>query len=388
MYHLFSSFDKKEKFLCEVIRHKAALKPKILFDFIEELGLEQCFKICSENNVLDISAGNLLSVGIEIPEQWKYHYYETSRRIEGFMLELDKVASLFFDAGIKMVALKNSGICRGIYRHNGLSPMGDLDVLVLQSQFFKAHSILVHNGYVLKFRSNLENDEIQAAAVNGSAEYYRVLPSGDTLWFELQSRAVAGRWIQKCHEPNTEDLMARAAFIDGSKAVLLQTEDNLLQVCLHTAKHSYVRSPGFRLHTDVDRIVRSGRAIDWDCFLQRVAELKVKTPCFFSLYLAKEVLQTPIPKDVLTRLQPPNWKFYFMLHSIKSVGVFNPEEKKWNSLTYIIFVLFLFDDLKSLWHAIFPAKEDLAFGGDQGIAQVFLMRCKRLCNLLFKRTLS
>ena len=51
--------------------------------------------------------------------------------------------------------------------------------------------------------------------------------------------------------------------VNGSNVRILAPEDNLLQVALHTAKHSYVRAPGFRLHSDVDRVVRF-QSIDWN----------------------------------------------------------------------------------------------------------------------------
>jgi len=57
--------------------------------------------------------------------------------------------------------------------------------------------------------------------------------------------AVAGRWIRPDQEPGAEELLARSISIPGSAARLLAPEDNLLQIALHTAKHSYVRAPGF-----------------------------------------------------------------------------------------------------------------------------------------------
>ena len=53
-----------------------------------------------------------------------------------------------------------------------------------------------------------------------------------------------------------DDLIDRSQQIEGTSLRILSPEDNLLQVCLHTAKHSYVRSPGFRLHLDVDQLFR------------------------------------------------------------------------------------------------------------------------------------
>ena len=94
--------------------------------------------------------------------------------------------------------------------------------------------------------------------------------------------AAGGRAVDSAdQEPQAEELLARSVPIPGSAARLLAPEDNLLQVALHTAKHSYVRAPGFRLHTDVDRIVRR-QPLNWEVFLTRVMSLEVKTPVYFS----------------------------------------------------------------------------------------------------------
>ena len=85
------------------------------------------------------------------------------------------------------------------------------------------------------------------------------------MWVELQWRPVAGRWIREDQEPNADDLINRSLPITGTNVRLLAPEDNLLQVCLHTAKHSYMRAIGFRLHTDVDRIVNY-QNINWNIF--------------------------------------------------------------------------------------------------------------------------
>ena len=59
--------------------------------------------------------------------------------------------------------------------------MGDIDVLVRKSDFRKGHSILVDHGYTLKFRSPLEEENLEKAEQGGGAEYAVELPDGSRL---------------------------------------------------------------------------------------------------------------------------------------------------------------------------------------------------------------
>ena len=261
----------------------------------------------------------------------------------------------FRQGNISLVALKNGGIARGIYPCPGCCPMGDIDVLIEKKHFRQAHQILLDNGYHFEFRSPLEEVELSAAEAGGGAEYWKILPNGEKFWLELQWRPVAGRWIRPDQEPKAEDLMARSLPIEGTAVRLLAPEDNLLQVALHTAKHTYVRAPGFRLHLDVDRIVHY-QEIDWKVFVQRVLDLQVKTPVYFSLAIPKELFETPIPDWVLVRLRPPVWKEKLIVAWLNRVGLFNPQEKKFGRVGYIVFTSLLYDDLSGLLRGIFPDK--------------------------------
>ena len=78
--------------------------------------------------------------------------------------------------------------------------MGDIDVLVRKQDFREAHKVLTDHGYEMKFRSPLEEENIEKAERNGGAEYAVKLANGNNLWFELQWRPVAGRWIRPDQE--------------------------------------------------------------------------------------------------------------------------------------------------------------------------------------------
>jgi len=309
-------------------------------------------------------------------------------RISSYMDALESTAKLLEKEGIQLLALKNSGITRGLYPYYGSCPMGDIDVLVKRSDFKRAHEILTKNGFTMKFRSPLEREDIEHAFVEGGAEYQVNLPNGDKLWFELQWRPISGRWIQPSQEPKADELIDSSVAIEGCSTRLLGPEDNLLQVCLHTAKHTYVRAPGFRLHTDVDRIVRTCE-IDWDLFLSKVVLLKVKTAVYFSLAFAFELLNTPVSQKHLERIKPPFWKKKLITKWLQKVGLFDPDGKKWGRLGYVIFVSLLYDNFGGLLRGIFPEKNVIK--EKYGIRypwQIPFYYIIRLIDLALKRTLA
>lgn len=348
-----------QEMLCEAI---ASTDPKLKSDAALrlwlDLGDELAFKLVKINQVDSIFAHILLdAVGSEkVSNYWLKTHKVTHDLISAYLLELDRIANKFFNNEIPLVALKNAGIARGIFPCPGCCPMGDLDVMVERSQFRKAHQILLHEGYHFKFRSPLEKAELSAAEEGGSAEYWKILPNGEKLWFELQWRPVAGRWIRPDQEPSAKELIARSMTIPDTKVRLLAPEDNLLQVALHTAKHSYIRAPGFRLHTDVDRIVALQK-IDWDVFLGRVIALQVKTAVYFSLVIPFSLFNTHIPEEVLKRLRPSVWKEKLISRWLHKAGFFNPDERKFSHIGYIVFTALLYDDLSGLWRGIFPQKD-------------------------------
>jgi len=362
-------------------------REKAVRRFIATLGDKNAFSLAQANEVSSVVAHALMDAyGVEnVPAHWIKVHEENYTRIAAYLDELDRIAKLLDKEGIQLVVLKNGGIARGIYHCPGCCPMGDLDVLIERRHFRHAHKILLDDGYQFEFRSPLEKAKLAAAEKGGGAEYWKILPGGEKLWFELQWRPVAGRWIRPDQEPDSEELMSRSVPIPGSAVRLLSPEDNLFQATLHTAKHSYVRAPGFRLHLDVVRIVRY-QAIVWDMFLKRVIELEVRTAVYFSLVIPKLIFGTPIPDEIMKQLKPAIWKEQLIGRCLQRAGLFNPDEKKFSRLMYITFNALLYDDLNGLIKGIIP---DSGWMRDKyGIEAkncVLAFYLKRLKDMAFRR---
>ena len=375
--------------MVKVLTHRDFLDCERVKTLYQCVGDQQVFECCDRNNISSIAADALAQCyGWEnLSIRWQQAYEVVDTRIRQYMVELEKAGTLLGSHGIPLVALKNSGIAMGLYPHYGACPMGDVDVLVRKSDFRNAHKILIENGYIFKFRSLLEEENLDKAEQGGGAEYSVLLHNGDSLWFELQWRPVAGRWIRPDQEPTADELVERSVQFEGKTVRVLSPEDNLVQVALHTAKHTFVRAPGFRLHTDVDRIVRTEN-INWELFETRVCSLQVKTAVFFSLAFAHDLLDTPIPSDLIDRIRPNAWKQRLMIRSLKKVGLFEPEAKKWRRLGYIIFVSLLYDDVKGFIKGVFPSVTSINdYYSNRNKLLIPVLYLRRITRLIFQHTL-
>lgn len=379
-----------ENLLCRSVSGDLNQRTGAAIELRRLLGDEALFSLAKRNDIASILAHALSQSGNgDLLTCWTETLSETESRISGYLSELDRIADAFSKEGIGLVALKNGGIARGIYPFVSCCPMGDLDVLVERKHFSRAHELLVSTGYHFQFRSPLEAADLDVAEESGGTEYWKILPNGSKLWFELQWRPVAGRWIRPDQEPAASDLIARSVSIPNTSVRLLSPEDNLLQVCLHTAKHSYVRAPGFRLHLDAERIVGAYPGFDWDLFVERVLKLEVKTAVYLSLLIPRELFGTRIPQQVLKQLAPSQWREKLMTKWLNRVGLFNPLEKKFGDAGYILFTSLLYDDVSGFLRGVLP---DRAFMhnryGFQNAALLPYYYVRRLVDLVVRRGLS
>jgi len=335
-----------EQVACAAMRCGPSTNLLVLYRQIEDAAL---FALAQENRIDSIVAHGLIKVlGEEnTSAPWRKAHEQTTRQINDYIAELDVLSERLAQKGIKLIVLKNGGIARGRLTCPGCVPMGDLDLFNEKNDFAIAHDILLANNYTLCFRNPLIKSDLDHVMQEGGGEYWKILPNGKKLWVELSWRVVAGRWINKNQEPSTTKLFDKSQPIEGTHVRLLCPEDNLLQVCLHTAKHSYVRAPGIRLHLDVDRIMNH-YAIDWSKFTAMTVNAQIKTAVYFSLIIPKVLFETPIPFEVLRLLRPGTLKADLIARLIVRAGIFQPDKQKFSKIAYIIFHILLYDNFRQL----------------------------------------
>ncbi len=354
-----------EHVVCAAIRFTPPDNLQNLYQVVNDTEL---FEFAQQNRVESIVAHSLIeSLGaVQTPAHWREAHEQTTKRISDYMAKLDELSEHLAQKGVELIALKNGGIARAGIACIGCVPMGDIDLLIKEKDFNASHQTLFDLGYTLCFRNPLIINDLASALVEGGGEYWKILPSSEKFWLELQWRAVAGRWINKTQEPDSNELFSRSRSIAETKVRLLCPEDNLLQVCLHTAKHSYVRAPGIRLHLDVDRIVNY-YSIDWKKFIAMAINAQIKTAVYFSLLMPKILFETPIPDEVLKSFHPGTIKTALIARLIVRAGIFNPDKQKFSRFVYVFLNVLLYDNYRQLTYSIlskvgnFSQLKDLVF---------------------------
>lgn len=347
--------DPYYRLMMDMVRERRSVKDnQDICDRFAMMNTEQLYEVCHEHELEGVAGACALSLGLTLPDIWKKEYLRQKERQEFLMNKAIEVCKIMDDNGIAMAVLKNGGIMIGMVHEPVKCPMEDIDSLVRKTDFYKAHEILISNGFRFKFRSEFEFEKLDEAYRDGSTEYYIEMPDGEKIWFELAWRAVAGRWIRPDLEPDTDGLLARASMPSGTKVRVLSPEDNLLQVCIHTAKHSYVRAPGLRLHMDVDRIV-AHNDIDWKLLLEKVNATHVRASTYLSLYIPSVILKTDIPQWVMDELKSS--KTEMLLGMLGKVGLPHPKQRKFNKFQFLRFQTALYDNSSDMLHTLYPNKE-------------------------------
>lgn len=340
----------------------------------EEELLEECIKLEIAAIVYFEHEQRGLSF-LTLPE-WALAFNKTDQQVGKLFSVLEEISVILKNHNIDVLLLKNTGIAKIGSLPCGANPMGDIDLLVRADHLVKVDKLMLENGFVrMAEKQGIEPHEFEYVLNRGGAK----------LRVEVQTRPVSGRWISSEQEPSGDFLWDNAKRIGVTNCFTFTPELALLLVGLHTAKHSFVRAPGFRLHTDVDRIV-AGSNIDWAAFLLLARTFKVTVPVYFSLELARRFLGTKIPKFVLNDLKPSGLKVYFIETSLKRVGFLDPMAPKWSRVGYILFVVALFDDNKQFLRSVFP---DLSLPsyGYQALNQKygFFAHAIRIVDLMFNR---
>lgn len=356
---MFKSFlqDPYNKLIVLLVKDKRTVKEEEEIKYlVSNLDMQELFRTAKKHEVSSIMFPNIKQYYYN--EEWEQDYVAVKAQLAWMIASTQMLAEALNEQNIPLIALKNAGITIAFMDDYGKCPMGDIDTLVRKNDFIKAHKIALTKGFDFHFRSIYEKENLETAFADGSTEYlYK--DNGREMWLEIAWRAIAGRWINQKNEPKAEDLFNNAILLRDKGIYILSPEDNLLQVSIHTAKHSYIRKPGFRLHLDVERIVNYCD-IDWEKFIIKVKESHTKTAVYFSLRCASDLFNTPIPNYVMDQLKPNRLKRRFVSKVIERGMALHGNGKQMGKVKFIAFQACLYDDLKELFAVAFPGKTQLS----------------------------
>ena len=208
------------------------------------------------------------------------------RRSLWFTGELARILEHFERHGLRVVPYKGPLLAETVYGDVALRNFSDLDFLIAPADFARAREGLREIGY-------------QPSSP--------LAPAIERYWlrhgYECSFDGAAGRHLVELQwrmlprfyavDLRTEDLLSRAgrASLGGREVRALAPEDGLLALCLHAAKHLWMRLIWVCDIAETVRVV----AIDWAEFRRRAQSLGVSRIAAVSFRLAETLLGAELP---------------------------------------------------------------------------------------------
>jgi hypothetical protein len=209
--------------------------------------------------------------------------------------ELIKILDLFRSYGIQGIPYKGPALAVQAYGDVTLREFEDLDIILRQSDLPKAHEVMLGLGYRPKFDWILSPG---AAASTVPGEYnYR--DEKRRLMVELHTELTL-RHFPKA--PDLDEFSQRLVSVklNDQEVRTFPVEDGLPILCIHGAKDFWER---FSWIADISELVRRYENLDWDVTIRRARALSAERMFNLGLSLAAELLDTPVPSEILQRVQ-------------------------------------------------------------------------------------
>lgn len=226
-------------------------------------------------------------VPIEQMEWLRLHARTVAARALQLAARLGEIVERAGQAGIPCVPYKGPVLAEMAYGNLGLREFVDLDFILLQENLREAWKLLEDLGYrpvnaALAADSAVARDECVFVSTEKSVQV------------ELRTEITLRHFPA---QPSLESLLgARVPVtVAGKRLPTFCPEDTLTLLAVHGTKDFWARLLWI---CDVDRLVQIP-GFDWDRALDRAGQMGCRRMTHLALLLASELLETPMPREVL-----------------------------------------------------------------------------------------
>ena len=209
--------------------------------------------------------------------------------------ELLGLLNRFEAHGIPAVPFKGPALAASMYGNLALRPFDDLDILVRRRDVLRAKSLLVAQGYRTEYALAPAQEALFVRLHSGLGLYHE--PRG--ILVELQWELIE-RYFCVPFDPERPWARLGQSRLLGASVPALPPEDLLVFLCVHGAKHLWVRLCWI---CDVAELIRAHPRIDWGAVTGQARELGAERMLLLGLSLASELLGAPLPDDLRRRVR-------------------------------------------------------------------------------------
>ncbi len=204
--------------------------------------------------------------------------------------ELVRLTGLLKAAGIDAIAFKGPVLAATAYGSIDLRQFVDLDILVRQSDLPRIAEILTAEGYL---SPHTRREGLATGYFQESEDAF--FAAGGTGAIDVHWK-ITPRTFRFAPDEEFFWRRAQAVELDFGSVTAIAPEDLLLFICVHAAKHGWVHLGSI---CDVAETIRARPAIDLMAILNQATTLGSRRIFLTGIYLAHELVDAPIPDDVL-----------------------------------------------------------------------------------------
>src|SRR5882757_6348835 len=259
------------------------------------LDWSEILRLAEHHGVLPLLARNLSAHARELPSQVEQSlrsaFDGNARRNLWFASELVRITNHFENKNIRVIPYKGPMLAESAYGDVALRNFGDLDFLISPADFKHAKEALGELGY---WPSSDFSPAVERFWLRNGYERSFDSTAGKYL-VELQW-ALLPRFFAV--DFRIQDLLARSgpASLGGRQVLRLSPEDLLLVLCLHAAKHLWMRLIWI---CDIAETMRTQK-VDWSLVSARARELGILRIVGVSFWLAQTLLDFPLCEPAQT----------------------------------------------------------------------------------------
>ena len=293
--HVFAGVNatKEFDFLCSCAGAELSSERIASIEGWNESGIDwsELLRLAEHHGVLPLVARNLNAHAHGLPPEIEHSlrsaFEANARRNLWFASELVRIADQLEKKHLRAIPYKGPVLAESSYGDVALRNFGDLDFLISPADFERAKQALVELGYrpSKEFSPAVERFWLR----NG---YERAFDSAAGKYLvELQWRPLPCFYAV---DLRVEELLARSGrtSLGGHDMASLSAEDSLLVLCLHAAKHLWMRLIWI---CDIAETMRT-QAVDWPLFCARASELGALRMVGVSFWLVQWLLSFDLPR--------------------------------------------------------------------------------------------
>ena len=228
-------------------------------------------------------------------KQFQDHFHLNLQRNLLRTAKLFGLLNMFKAHGIVAIPYKGPALASSVYGDLAFREFSDLDLLLDMQDVPMARKLLISQGY----RPQLNLNSVQQTAFLQSQCEYLFERAEDRLFLELHWQITPHHFSFPL---DLKDLWERLVPVSvaGREVLTLSPEDLLLVLSVHGTKQLWERLGWI---CDVAELIRLHQGMKWTWVMERADHLGGRRMLFLSLFLARNLLGTTLPDEVVERVE-------------------------------------------------------------------------------------